>query len=56
MSKIVQTGNSLAITIPAKFAKRIGVKQGDDVDVKTHPQKGQLVVTFKSMRQLPLIK
>lgn len=56
MSKIVQTGNSIAITVPAKFARKIGVKLGDEVTVKTIPEKGQLIATFKSMRQLPLIR
>lgn len=56
ISKIVQTGNSLAITIPAKFAKKIGIKLGDDVRVKTNPTTGTLTAEFTSMRQLPLIK
>lgn len=56
MSKIIQTGHSLAVTIPAKFAKTIGIRLGDDVVVKTKPQTGQLVFTFKNMRQLSLLK
>ena len=55
MAKIVQTGNSLAITIPSKFAKRIGIRLGDEVSVKTLPHRGRLIADFKSMRQLPLI-
>jgi len=56
MSKIIQTGNSLAVTIPAKFAKKIGIRLGDDVRVREKPESGQLIYTFKNMRQLPLLK
>lgn len=56
MAKIIKAGNSLAITIPAKFIKKIGAKLGDEVTVNTKPEKGKLVVSFKNMRQLPLIR
>jgi len=55
MAKIVQTGNSLAVTIPAKFAKQIGIKLGDEVDLQLQPESGRLTIFFKTMRQLPLL-
>ena len=54
--KIIQAGNSLAVTIPSKFAKQIGVRLGDEVLVKKKSDTGQLIFTFKNLRQLPLIK
>ncbi len=55
MAKIVQTGNSLAVTIPAKFAKQIGIKLGDEVELQLQPESGRLTIFFKTMRQLPLL-
>mgnify|MGYP003733795905 CR=1 FL=1 len=52
--KIIKTGNSLAVTIPARFTKSIGVKAGDEVKVKVEPEKGRIVYHFSGVRQLPL--
>ncbi len=56
MSKIIQVGHSLAVTIPSQFVKNIGAKHGDNVKVTQKPFKGRLILTFKDMRQLPLLK
>lgn len=56
MSKIIQVGNSLAVTIPSKFIKQTGLKLGDEINIKTIATKGKLVIHFKNMRQLPLIQ
>jgi antitoxin component of MazEF toxin-antitoxin module len=56
MQKIIRSGNSLAITIPAKFAKKIGLKVGDEAKVIIDPIQGTLLVQFKSMRQLTFFK
>lgn len=55
MAKIIKAGNSIAVTIPAKFARKIGVKAGDEVRISTSQLKSSMTVTFKSARQLPLI-
>jgi antitoxin component of MazEF toxin-antitoxin module len=52
--KIIKAGNSLAVTIPSKFAKDVGVKLGDSVGVTTRPDKGQLILNFSGIRQLTL--
>lgn len=35
VQKIIQVGNSLAVTIPKEFAKKAGFKRGDEVIVET---------------------
>lgn len=52
MAKIIQTGHSLAVTIPKKFAKSMGLSKGDDVKIEKHPQKGELILKFIGARQL----
>lgn len=56
MAKIIQAGNSLAVTIPANFIKKIGARAGDEVKVQEQPARGKITYTFKNMRQLPLLK
>jgi antitoxin component of MazEF toxin-antitoxin module len=53
--KVLRTGNSLAVTIPSRFAKIIGVKPGDSVRVKTELQKSTLTLTFSGSGQLSLL-
>jgi antitoxin component of MazEF toxin-antitoxin module len=31
--KVIKVGSSLAVTIPAKDVKRLGVKQGDELEI-----------------------
>jgi antitoxin component of MazEF toxin-antitoxin module len=31
--KVIKTGNSLAVVVPAKFVKKAGIQAGDPVDV-----------------------
>jgi len=52
--KIIKTGNSLAVTIPADFVKLIGVKAGDRVKVEIEPEKGRVICSFSGVKQLPL--
>ena len=54
IQKIIKTGNSLAVTIPAKFAKQVGIRAGDRVRSRIKPAKGVVEYTFLDMRQLPL--
>lgn len=42
--KIVQTGSSLAVTLPADIVAELKLKKGDEVDVTVHPQTGAIVV------------
>lgn len=52
--KIIKTGNSLAVTIPADFVKTVGVKAGQTVSVELQRETGQVIYTFKGTKQLPL--
>lgn len=42
--KIVQTGSSLAVTLPAEVVEAFGLKKGQDVDVDVHPGTGAVVI------------
>ena len=42
--KIVQTGSSLAVTLPREVVDLFKLKKGDEVDVSVHPQTGAIVV------------
>lgn len=52
--KIIRTGNSLAVTVPSRFVKAVGVRAGQAVSVKIQPETGQVVYTFSGTKQLPL--
>jgi len=53
--KIIRTGHSAAVTIPAKFLKEIGGKIGDVVTVKLDGRQGRIIYSFSRRRQLSLI-
>jgi putative addiction module antidote len=42
--KIVQTGSSLAVTLPREVVEQFKLKKGDEVDVSVHPQTGAIIV------------
>jgi antitoxin component of MazEF toxin-antitoxin module len=52
--KIIRTGNSLAVTIPADFVHAVGVKPGQEVVVEPRPESGRVICTFSGTKQLPL--
>lgn len=52
--KILKTGNSLAVVIPADFIRNIGAKAGDEVKVVPKPEKGEVLYKFSGACQLPL--
>jgi len=54
--KIMRSGGSLVVTVPADFVKAVGVKTGDKVEVTAIPQKGQVIYKFSGVAQLPLSK
>ena len=53
--KILKTGNSLGVTIPAKFVRILGLKSGQMVEVKSDIAKGTLRYTFSGTGQLTLL-
>jgi putative addiction module antidote len=42
--KIVQTGSSLAVTLPKDIVDDLNLKKGDEVDVSVHPQTGVVMM------------
>lgn len=52
---VIKTGNSLAVVVPAKFAKRVGLRSGDKVRVEVRAELGKITYTFLNTRQLPLM-
>ena len=42
--KIVQTGSSLAVTLPAEVVEAFSLKKGQEVDVAVHPATGAVVI------------
>lgn len=52
--KVIKTGNSLAVTIPADFVKMVGIKAQDEVRVSPKPDKGTITYIFSGVKQLPL--
>lgn len=52
---VIKTGNSLAVVVPAPFAKRVGLRPGDKVRVAVRQEVGQITYTFLNTRQLPLM-
>jgi antitoxin component of MazEF toxin-antitoxin module len=53
--KILKTGNSLAVTIPSRFVKILGLKPGQTVQTQSNIAKGTLRYTFTGTGQLPLL-
>jgi len=52
--KVMKVGNSVGVTVPAKFVKSVGIRVGDNVKVKTVLETGQVIYTFKGAKQLSL--
>lgn len=50
--KIMQVGNSLGVTIPSNFVKAIGIKAGDNVEVESRIESGQVIYRFSGIKQL----
>ena len=42
--KIVQTGSSLAVTLPREIVEELKLNKGDEVEVTVHPQTGAIVI------------
>lgn len=41
---IVQTGSSLAVTLPIEVVQTFGLQKGQEVDVSVHPQTGAITI------------
>jgi len=52
--KVIKTGNSAAVTIPANFIKDLGIHIGDSVKVKLDPENNKIVYLFSGTKQLLL--
>lgn len=50
--KIMKVGNSICVTVPAPFVRVVGIRQGEQVMVKTHPEKARVIYQFSGSRQL----
>jgi antitoxin component of MazEF toxin-antitoxin module len=42
--KIVQSGSSLAVTLPAEVVKEFKLKKGAEVEVSVHPRTGTVTI------------
>ena len=54
VQKILKTGNSLAVVVPADFGKSLGLKAGESVKVFARPEKAEILYKFSGAQQLPL--
>ncbi|MFC1653329.1 AbrB/MazE/SpoVT family DNA-binding domain-containing protein [Patescibacteria group bacterium] len=54
IQKVVKTGNSLAVTVPSKFVKKVGLKAGDRVKSEVLAETNTIKYSFLDTRQLPL--
>lgn len=54
MQKVIRTGHSLAVVIPQKVARLMGIKAGDKVKLKTLSEKAEIRLLFSGLSQLPL--
>ena len=52
--KVIKTGNSAAVTIPAEFARDLGIRIGDPVKIKLEKDKGRILYSFSGVKQLLL--
>lgn len=42
--KIVQTGSSLAVTLPREVVEQLKLEKGDEVEVSVHPQTSAIII------------
>ena len=42
--RLVQAGNSLAVTLPADVVDAFGLRKGQEVDLSVHPQTGAVTI------------
>ncbi len=54
LKKVIRSGNSLAVTIPAIFTKNEGIKAGDEVKISIDRSTKSITYTFLGDTQLLL--
>lgn len=54
--KIFKTGHSLAVSLPFRLVNQLGLKAGQEVDIKTEVEKLRVMVKFRGVKQLPLLE
>lgn len=54
MQKVIKSGNSLAVTVPKKFAQAMGIHKGDNVKIERRIDRGQLILHFSGVQQMTL--
>jgi len=54
-STVIKTGNSLVVVVPAKFARKLGITPGDQVNFSVSEKQGKITYTFLNVRQLSLV-
>lgn len=42
--KLVKTGSSLAVTLPAELVEAFGLEKGQDVELNVHPTSGAVTI------------
>jgi antitoxin component of MazEF toxin-antitoxin module len=42
--KLVRTGSSLAVTLPAELVESFGLEKGQEVDLSVHPSTGAITI------------
>jgi antitoxin component of MazEF toxin-antitoxin module len=52
---IIKVGNSLAVTIPSRVARTLGIKHQDKVMAKIDLEDGSITYRFQGSHQLPLV-
>lgn len=52
LQKVIRSGHSLAVTLPSKFVRSLGVKKGDSVKVERRLDRGLLILHFHGAQQL----
>lgn len=52
--KVIKSGNSLAVTLPSRLVKSIGLKAGDLVGVSVSLDQTKIIYKFIQPRQLSL--
>jgi len=55
LQKIFRTGNSLAVSMPSRLVKSLGLKAGEHVDLKINYLKKTVHLTFPDSGQMTLL-
>ena len=56
MPKITKMGNSLGVTIPREELERLGLSQGDEVEIRARGSLLEIVPVVKRMKLRPTVQ